>query len=183
MGRVAGRPGAFVFAPRRALDGLEEPCRGELQLTISNALNANGDWAGIKYLESFALDIGGTWTSASLAGWTFMDGGLSNGASLGCNGHGSNFACFYQTTTPFALSNNMVFDIFFAGGTADFSLPHLKVDFWILSFQCKSTGSLLSQDIPLAATPLPAALPLFITGLGAMGLLGWYRRRKAVQLA
>ena len=103
--------------------------------------------------------------------------------ALGCNGNGSNYACFYHPTTPFALTNNMVFDIFFAGGTADFSLPHLKVDFWILSFQSKSTGSLLSQDIPLAATPLPAALPLFITGLGAMGLLGWYRRRKAVQLA
>jgi hypothetical protein len=29
-----------------------------------------------------------------------------------------------------------------------------------------------------AATPLPAALPLFATGLGAMGLLGWRRKRK-----
>jgi hypothetical protein len=151
---------------------------GKLELTISNALNANGDWAGINYLESFALDIGGTWTSASSAGWTFMDGGLSNGASLGCNGKGSGYACFYQPTTPFALSNDMVFDILFTGGTADFSLPHLKVDFWILSSQSKSTGSLLSQDIPLATTPLPAALPLFGTALGAMGLLGWYRRRK-----
>ena len=28
-------------------------------------------------------------------------------------------------------------------------------------------------------TPLPAALPLFATGLGALGLLGWRRRRKA----
>ena len=28
------------------------------------------------------------------------------------------------------------------------------------------------------ATPLPAALPLFATGLGAMGLLGWRRKRK-----
>ena len=32
---------------------------------------------------------------------------------------------------------------------------------------------------PLDATPLPAALPLFATGLGAMGLLGWRRKRKA----
>jgi hypothetical protein len=31
---------------------------------------------------------------------------------------------------------------------------------------------------PVAATPLPAALPLFATGLGAMGLLGWRRKRK-----
>lgn len=32
---------------------------------------------------------------------------------------------------------------------------------------------------PPAATPIPAALPLFATGLGAMGLLGWRRKRKA----
>ena len=31
-----------------------------------------------------------------------------------------------------------------------------------------------------AATPAPAALPLFSTGLGALGWLGWLRRRKAV---
>ena len=30
-----------------------------------------------------------------------------------------------------------------------------------------------------AATPLPAALPLFATGLGALGLLGWRRKRRA----
>ena len=28
-------------------------------------------------------------------------------------------------------------------------------------------------------TPLPAALPLFATGLGVLGLLGWRRKRKA----
>jgi hypothetical protein len=30
----------------------------------------------------------------------------------------------------------------------------------------------------LASVPLPAALPLFATGLGALGLLGWCRKRK-----
>jgi hypothetical protein len=29
------------------------------------------------------------------------------------------------------------------------------------------------------ATPLPAALPLFATGLGGLGLLGWRKKRKA----
>jgi len=29
-----------------------------------------------------------------------------------------------------------------------------------------------------SATPLPAALPLFATGLGALGLFGWRRKRK-----
>jgi hypothetical protein len=31
---------------------------------------------------------------------------------------------------------------------------------------------------PTSATPLPATLPLFATGLGALGLLGWRRKRK-----
>jgi hypothetical protein len=35
----------------------------------------------------------------------------------------------------------------------------------------------------VATTPLPAALPLFATGLGALGLLGWRRKRKAAQAA
>jgi hypothetical protein len=28
------------------------------------------------------------------------------------------------------------------------------------------------------ATPIPATLPLFATGLGALGLLGWRRKNK-----
>jgi hypothetical protein len=36
---------------------------------------------------------------------------------------------------------------------------------------------------PGSWTPLPAALPLFATGLGAMGLLGWRRKRKNAALA
>jgi hypothetical protein len=31
----------------------------------------------------------------------------------------------------------------------------------------------------LEPTPLPAALPLFATGIGALGLLGWRRKRKS----
>ena len=35
----------------------------------------------------------------------------------------------------------------------------------------------------VSTTPLPAALPLFATGLGALGLLGWRRKRKAAAVA
>ena len=35
----------------------------------------------------------------------------------------------------------------------------------------------------LVPTPLPAALPLFASGLGALGLLGWRRKRKSAALA
>jgi hypothetical protein len=39
-------------------------------------------------------------------------------------------------------------------------------------------GHGLGGDITYSATPLPAALPLFATGLGALGLFGWRRKRK-----
>ena len=35
----------------------------------------------------------------------------------------------------------------------------------------------------ISETPLPATFPLFASGLGAMGLLGWRRKRKAAALA
>jgi hypothetical protein len=34
-----------------------------------------------------------------------------------------------------------------------------------------------------SATPLPAALPLFASGLGVLGVLGWRRKKKAAALA
>ncbi len=55
-----------------------------------------------------------------------------------------------------------------------------------------STGFIFDNGTPVSiteqisetpATPLPAALPLFATGLGAMGLLGWRRKRKNAALA
>jgi hypothetical protein len=41
----------------------------------------------------------------------------------------------------------------------------------------------LTDTSTLGATPLPAALPLFATGLGALGLLARRRKRKAVAVA
>jgi len=52
------------------------------------------------------------------------------------------------------------------------------------SFETPSLTSTLELEgvgvaaAPPAATPLPATLPLFATGLGALGLLGWRRKRK-----
>jgi hypothetical protein len=151
---------------------------GELQLEITNALNASGNWSGIKYLESFAVGSVGSFTGASLAGFTYDPGGLSNGSAIGCNGNGASTACFYTGASPLALSNDMVFNIHFTGGSTNFSLPSLKVDFWTNSFQTKSTGDLLSQSIgtPVSATPLPGAIGLM--GLGLAGIAAALRKRK-----
>ena len=39
-------------------------------------------------------------------------------------------------------------------------------------------GNFVLDPVATATTPLPAALPLFASGLGALGVLGWRRKRK-----
>lgn len=38
-------------------------------------------------------------------------------------------------------------------------------------------------DSSASATPLPGTLPLFVSGLGALGLMGWRRKRKNLRAA
>jgi hypothetical protein len=52
--------------------------------------------------------------------------------------------------------------------------------FWCIGSGCLSDAGTNGE---WAATPLPAALPLFATGLGTIGLLGWRRKRKAQAVA
>ena len=46
------------------------------------------------------------------------------------------------------------------------------------NFSNDNSGNYLGTES--LATPIPAAFPLFATGLGALGLLGWRRKRKNV---
>jgi hypothetical protein len=41
-----------------------------------------------------------------------------------------------------------------------------------------SEASPIFDNVTISETPIPATLPLFASGLGAMGLLGWRRKRK-----
>jgi hypothetical protein len=147
---------------------------GVLRLTIDNALNATTDWDGIQSLAAFGLKIPGTWTSASLTAFTFSTTELN---ANGCfNGNPQDTACFTASPAPLALSNHMVFDISFSGGTADFSLPHLKVLF--LDGDGNKKGSLLSEDIPAVPGPIVGAgLPGLLLACSGLLLLARRRRR------
>jgi hypothetical protein len=179
---------------------------GNLRLEITNALNATGDWTGIKFLEAFSLIpssgtiTGGTVTPGT---WTAALGGLSNGmSSIGCDGSGTGI-CFSSSpvnppsppilpANPFALTNDVVLNISLVGTGITFTpTTHLKVDFWTspaancaansagTAWNCNSTGSLLSQDIAVTAVPGPiagAGVPGLIAACG--GLLALARRRR-----
>jgi len=58
-------------------------------------------------------------------------------------------------------------------------------DEWLVSLSKSvlTTDGAPAGDPNPGTTPLPAALPLFATGLGALGLLGWRRKKKAAALA
>ena len=68
--------------------------------------------------------------------------------------------------------------IAFVAGGIDFEIFYFSL-FPFSSYE--TIDSLYYQtedDFSATPTPLPAALPLFATGIGAMGLLGWRRKRK-----
>jgi hypothetical protein len=71
-----------------------------------------------------------------------------------------------------------------AGGSESMSLSNGTTPFDCGNPCADFQDNILSQSgatfTPLSggATPIPAALPLFATGLGALGLFGWRRKRK-----
>jgi hypothetical protein len=59
--------------------------------------------------------------------------------------------------------------------TGDVTAPVLSPGTFLL--HQAATGA--EEILTISETPLPAALPLFATGLGALGFLRWRRKRKA----
>jgi hypothetical protein len=52
-----------------------------------------------------------------------------------------------------------------------------------VGFDCEEAPVTFSVSGTASVTPIPATLPLFATGLGTLGLLGWRRKRKATATA
>jgi hypothetical protein len=154
-------------------------------ISSSASSSPGSNWVNINYLAAFALKpSGGTYTGASLTGWTLDLGGLN---SSGCDTHGGGYVCFVSNP-PHAIptTGDMVFDVFFTGGTVDFSTTALKVDFYQTVNQTKATGDLLSQDITVGAS-VGAPGPIVGAGVPGMvmagGLFGWWRRKRKTRAA
>jgi hypothetical protein len=92
------------------------------------------------------------------------------------------------TTLPFNPTNilQMIFSnnaagLFLAGSGTIFPSDATSGCAVNSRVSCVISGTITLETT--SATPLPAALPLFATGLGGLGLLGWRRKRKAQAVA
>jgi hypothetical protein len=78
-------------------------------------------------------------------------------------------ASSFTSWTAFSIANNLL-------------LSGLNVLDFVLTNDSGSSGNPVGLRVEITTrtgeTPLPAALPLFASGLGALSLLGWRRRRK-----
>lgn len=98
---------------------------------------------------------------------------------------------FFNTSVGAVISLSLGLQIFADSSTsstintADYSnTAQLFFDFAEAGavFSAVSGHNYSSVAIDPSATPVPAALPLFASGLGALGLLGWRRKKKAAAL-
>ena len=94
---------------------------------------------------------------------------LGGGFSVGIGNTPGQGCCTLPNPLAQIFTLERTFSIQASGGGAGFTIP---------SDQLFVTAQSASTIVPLVPTPLPAALPLFATGLGALGLLGWRRKRK-----
>jgi hypothetical protein len=122
--------------------------------------------------DAATASISGQWSSDNQGGDILLNGASTSNSN-------SNLVAF-QSWALFTISGGFV-----AGVNT--------LDFLVYNSPFNTNGSLNTGNNPTAlrvemtgtaalaalATPLPAALPLFATGLGAMGLLGWRRKKKA----
>ena len=166
-------------------------------LDLSNApFNFSGPQNSLGYIQPYNTSLsgggnvsgaGGTFDSYLLSsgpasfgfGTSTIFASSSTGSLFAIQGPGTSSCC--GTPIPgkvyvpegyglFSLSGPLSGTVTFAGATFS-SLGITPGDY---------VYSLPNDTITLSfVTPLPAALPLFLSGLGALGLIGWCRKRKS----
>ena len=121
---------------------------------------------------------------------TFKNAVQAVGAQIQDNGQGDVFTAQIQ-----AFHHNQLLGTFTetgfsgaAGNNSDIFLgvEDTKDDITRVVYEILSNSSGVTQPVAInqmsvvvdPVVPIPAALPLFATGLGALGLLGWRRKRK-----
>jgi hypothetical protein len=117
-------------------------------------------------------------------GTVLSDSATCTVGTTACTKSTSGFTAFYDTGINYTVTLTVLLQGELLGPVTPDSLALLATLHSLFSipsdFQNASQYTILyspglNSEI---ATPLPATLPLFATGLGALGLFGWRRKRK-----
>jgi hypothetical protein len=165
LGLLTLTPGVYKFSSSAQLTG---------QLTLDFGSNPN---------QVFVFQIGSTLTTASASDVKVV-------------GAGANSAVYWDVGSSATLGTTTLFEgniIALASvtmntgstiecGRAIALTGAVTMDTNTISNDCTNTNGSngFNGGSNGIVTPLPAALPLFATGLGALGLLGWRRKRKNI---
>lgn len=175
--------------PASAPDCTTESCNLLDYQSGSGGTNSPLPTIPVNFLEDFL-----TLTTVSVSNTQIS---ITNNASNGLAFCPSSGACGYDGFEfLFSSGFNMVGASVDPTSASDFlpnsTGPHLGLDLvsptelWIdVSNDAPNTNDSLVIDLTsgnVSATPLPAALPLFASGLGVIGLFGWRRKKKAAAL-
>jgi hypothetical protein len=92
------------------------------------------------------------------------------------------------TATDYALiasgsGTNQLTDFIVTGAAAQDKYYFIRYNGDTTGANGSNDNVLLHSISAVSPVPLPGALPLFASGLGALGLLGWRRKRKATAIA
>jgi hypothetical protein len=151
--------------------------------TGSSGFVSNGNWSGNPPHVALNSITGNMTFSFSTP--VSAVGGILNWAVHGVLNYGSPSISVYDS------SHTLIESLLLSSNNLNLVAPNSFYGFQEstanISYFVLTDGYIGLRDLTVgqavATTPLPAALPLFATGLGALGLLGWLRKRKAALAA
>jgi hypothetical protein len=128
---------------------------------------------GAAILKSFTTPVGAFSESLNIVSFSFTAAGFAAGAAT---------AGTSSLVTPATLVVTATGTISFTGEESGTTGLGPTGVFYAATYT-QLPGGPINALIVDTTVPLPAALPLFATGIGGLGLLGWRRKRKAQAVA
>jgi hypothetical protein len=172
-------------------------------VAISVILGMSSPAAAVTYTGGAGTQADPTWSVTVGTGISLIESVLYTGsttpagpANQGYTSGSGHILDWVQNTAGFTgaglVTNGQVTSMSFTGTDADLFAVHFGCGnsgpcelVWLFSGDTTFTVNTLNGFSNISAfdptpTPLPAALPLFASGLGVLGLLGWRRKRSAI---